>query len=114
MVFASPSAPEMIRPSSSATGTPGQSGRCAVPWSIALSIWIVFSGCGGGERRGVRRVRVDDGPNLRTLPIDADVKAHARIGPAAGQGLEILVDEHHSAGGCLVEAIAELERPPGI
>ena len=44
IVFAPPSAPEMMRPSSSATGTPGHSGRCAVPNSIDESMCAICSG----------------------------------------------------------------------
>jgi hypothetical protein len=41
------------------------------------------------------------------------VETHAGIWPSARKWLEIFVDQDHALGGGLVEAVAELQRPPG-
>ena len=58
-------------------------------------------------------MRVHDRLHFRTFAIDPDVKPHARIRQAAGERLEIFVDEHHATRRRFVEAVAELERPEG-
>ncbi len=57
---------------------------------------------------------MNDGLHVRALAVDPHVEAHARVGSSTGKRLEILVDQHHAVRGGFVEAVAELERPPGI
>src|SRR5690606_18351772 len=70
---------------------------------------------GAGERRGVRRMRVDDRLHVRALAIDPDMEPHARVrAPLAIHGSQVGVDEHHALGRRFLEAVAELQRPPGV
>lgn len=66
---------------------------------------------GRRERRGIRRMRVDDRIHVRPLAVDPDVEAHPRIRPPALQRPQI-VDQHHALGARLLEAVAELQGPP--
>ncbi len=58
-------------------------------------------------------MRMDDRHDVRPLAVDPDVKAHAGIRSAAGERLQILVDQHHALARRFLEAVAELQRPPG-
>src|SRR5262245_35259310 len=51
--------------------------------------------------------------HVGALAVDPDVEAHARIGSAFFQRLEILVHQHHPLGSRLLEAVAELQGPEG-
>jgi hypothetical protein len=66
------------------------------------------------EGRGVRRMRMDDRLYVRPRAVDPDVEANARIRPAAGERLQVLVYEHHALGARFLEAVAELRGPPRV
>ena len=54
-----------------------------------------------------------DLPTREALAVDPHVEAHTWIGAAAGERLQVLVDQHHALGRRLLEAVAELQCPPG-
>jgi len=61
-------------------------------------------------------MRMDDRLHIGPLAVDPDVEARAGIRPPAavcGDRFEVLVDQDHPFRRGLLEAVAELQRPPG-
>lgn len=67
---------------------------------------------GRGERRSMRRMGVHDRVHVGPSAIDPEVETNPGVRPPALERAQIFVHEHHAFGGRLVEAVAELERPP--
>ena len=111
-----PSAPAMISPSRSATGTPGHSGRNAQSSKSGVeSMCATTSGCAAAaSARAVGRVRVHDRVHVGPRAVHPEVEAGRRVrGAATLQRLQVVVRQHERRGRPPVEPEPERQGPVG-